>query len=99
MPSEPPGVRPSLAQTCGPSMAGTPATGTSSLPHITDLAAQLTSTRLVKNYTDAISRLLIAVNSNYTTKTLANVLLTASFKDKVPKIKVSIMQAIGFLMV
>ena len=95
MPSELPGGRPSLAQTHGTSTVGTPATGTSPLSHITDLTAQLTSTRPVKNYTDTISflesRLLIAVNGNYTTKTLANMLLTTSFEDKIPKITVSIM--------
>ena len=95
MPSELLGGRPSSAQMHSTSMAGTPATGTSSLPHITDLAAQLTSTGPVKNYTDTISflesRSLITVNGNYTTETLANVLLTASFKDKIPKITVSIM--------
>ena len=103
MPNEPPGGRSGVSQTRSPSTTGTPVTGTSYLPHAADLAAQLASTGPVKNYTDAISflesRSLIAVNGNYTTETLANVLLTASFEDKIPKITVSIMRAIGFLMV
>ena len=103
MPNEPPGGRSGVSQTRSPSTTGTPVTGTSYLPHAADLAAQLASTSPVKNYTDAISflesRSLIAVNGNYTTETLANVLLTASFEDKIPKITVSIMRAIGFLMV
>ena len=67
------------------------------VPHhyLISLTLQHNSLVLVKNYTDAISflesRLLIAVNGNYTTEMLTNILLATSFKDKVPKITISIM--------
>ena len=75
----------------------------SSSPNITDPLTRLASTTgPVKNSHEAKTylehRLLIATDNNYTTETLANLLITTSFDPKIPNQVVCIMRVVVLLM-
>lgn len=86
----------------GSSVIGTPTLGTTNLPNA-DLAAQMASSGPVRNAAEAKAyleqRALVAVNDNFTADTLANVLFSASHEGKLPEHTVSVMKAVGFLIV
>ena len=85
-------------------MSSTPVTNSAGSPNNTDLAAKLAaSTGPVKNANNAKlfleQRSLIALENNYSTETLANLLISTSFEARVPDHVASVMHAVSFLMV
>ena len=89
------------SMTCSSSIPGPPTT-TPMPSNTAELVAFIASSGPVENATEAKAYLkqhaLIAVNGNYMTNSLANILFTTVIENKIPNNAMSIIKAVSFLL-